>query len=196
MKETWKRLKKGAVVVNCCMLALGILTILWPNISALTVCIILGIFCIAEGIYMIVRYFKLGLAGIFFRSDLLFGICSILLGTLLLIHPYNAMVLLPMVVGFFMIIGSVLEIQISVEMRRFQFGNWGIHMALGIIGTVLAFLLILNPFKGAKALMIYIGISLIIWSIQNFYSVYCISKAIKMSKNNDIIDAEWRSFDD
>lgn len=90
MKETWKQLKKGAVGVSCCMLALGILTILWPDISALTVCIILGIFCIAEGIYMIVRYFKLGLAGIFFRSDLFFGICSILLGTLLLIHPYGA----------------------------------------------------------------------------------------------------------
>ena len=50
MKETWKQLKKGAVGVSCCMLALGILTILWPDISALTVCIILGIFCIAEGI--------------------------------------------------------------------------------------------------------------------------------------------------
>mgnify|MGYP000535655045 CR=1 FL=1 len=195
MKETWKQLKKGAVVVNCCMLALGILTILWPDISALTVCIILGIFCIAEGIYMIVRYFKLGLAGIFFRSDLLFGICSILLGTLLLIHPHSAMVLLPMVAGFFMIIGSVVDIQVSVEIRRFQFGNWGISMALGIISTMFAFLLILNPFQGAAALMIYIGISLIIWSIRNFYSIHCISKAVRMSKSNAVIDVEWHSAD-
>lgn len=193
MKETWKQLKKGAVGVSCCMLALGILTILWPDISALTVCIILGIFCIAEGIYMIVRYFKLGLAGIFFRSDLFFGICSILLGTLLLIHPYGAVMLLPMAAGFFMVIGSVVDIQVSVEMRRFQFENWGITMALGIISTMFAFLLILNPFQGATALMIYIGLSLIIWSIRNFYSIHCISKAIRMSKDDTVIEVEWHS---
>lgn len=29
-----------------------------------------------------------------------------------------------------MIIGSVVDIQMSVEMRRFQLGNWGITMAL------------------------------------------------------------------
>lgn len=195
MKETWKQLKKGAVVVSSCMLALGILTILWPEISALTVCIILGIFCIVEGIYMIVRYFKLGLSGLFFRSDLFFGICSILLGTLLLIHPHGAVMLLPIVTGFFMIIGSVVDIQVSVEMRRFQFGNWGIIMALGIISTVLAFLLILNPFQGAAALMIYIGILLIICSIRNFYSIHCISKAIRMSRDDTVIDVEWYSVD-
>lgn len=39
---------------------------------------------------MVARYFKLDLAGIFFRSDLFFGIYSILLGILLLIHPYGA----------------------------------------------------------------------------------------------------------
>ena len=192
-ERNMETVKKGAVGVSCCMLALGILTILWPDISALTVCIILGIFCIAEGIYMIVRYFKLGLAGIFFRSDLFFGICSILLGTLLLIHPYGAVMLLPMAAGFFMIIGSVVDIQVSVEMRRFQFENWGITMALGIISTMFAFLLILNPFQGATALMIYIGLSLVIWSIRNFYSIHCISKAIRMSKDDTVIEVEWHS---
>lgn len=195
MKETWRQLKKGAIAVSFCMFALGILTVLWPDISALTVCVLLGIFCIAEGIYMVVRYFKLGLAGIFFRSDLFFGICSILLGTLLFIHPYGAVVILPIVVGFFIIIGSVVDIQISVEMRRFHFGNWGITMALGIISTVFAFLLILNPFQGATALMIYVGASLIIWSIRNFYSIHCISKAIRMSKDDTVIDVEWHSAD-
>lgn len=195
MKEIWRKLKKGAIAVSCCMLVLGIITILWPDISALTVCILLGIFCIAEGIYMAMRYFKLGMAGIFFRSDLFFGICSILLGALLLIHPYGAVVFLPMIAGFFMIIGSVVDIQISVEMRRFQFGSWGITMALGIISTVFAFLLILNPFQGAAALMVYMGISLIIWSILNFYSIHCISKAVRMSKDDTVIDVEWHSAD-
>ncbi|MBD5551490.1 MAG: hypothetical protein HDQ96_09985 [Lachnospiraceae bacterium] len=195
MKEMWRQFRKGAIAVSCCMLALGILMVLWPDISALTICIILGIFCIAAGVYAMVRYFKLGVAGLFFRSDLSFGICSILLGVLLLLHPYGAMIFLPIAAGFFMIIGSVLDIQVSIEMRRLHFGNWGVMLILGIINIIFAFLLLMNPFQGASVLVIFVGISLVVDSIQNFYSIYCISKAIKASKSNQIIDVEWYPAD-
>lgn len=195
MKETWRRFRMGAIAVSGCMLALGILMIFWPGISVLTVCMIMGIFCIVSGIYGMVRYFKLGLAGIFFRSDLLFGICSILLGMLLLLHPYGAMMLLPMAIGFFMIIESVVDIQASVEMRRLHLGNWVIVLAFGIISTVFAFLLLLNPFQGAVMLMVFIGVSLVIDSIQNFYFIYCVSKAVNASGNDHVIDVEWHSAD-
>lgn len=195
MKEKWKRFRRGAIIMSCCMLVLGILMILLPDTSALTICILLGIFCIVAGLYAIVRYFKLGLAGIFFRSDLTFGICSILLGILLLLHPYGALTFLPIATGFFMILGSVADIQVSVEMRRLQLGNWGLTMILGIINIIFAFLLLINPFQGASVLMVFVGISLVIDSIQNFYSIYCISKAIKSSKNDKIIDVEWHCVD-
>ena len=196
MQKKWKQVRKGAIAVSCCMLVLGILMILWPDISALTVCVILGVFYVAAGIYTFVRYFKIGLAGIFFfRSDLTFGICSVLLGIVLLLHPYGAMMLLPIVVGIFIIIGSVMDIQVSIEMHRFQFENWGMIMALGIISTVFAFLLMMNPFQGALALMTFIGISLVVGSIENFYAIYCISKAVKTSRIDKIIDTEWYSAD-
>ena len=38
------------------------------------------------------------------------------------------------------------------------------------------------------------GICLVIGSIQNFYSVFCISKAIRESKKDRIIDVEWESL--
>ena len=50
-----------------------------------------------------------------------------------------------------------------------------------------------KSFQGASILMIFVGVSLIIDSIQNFYSIYCISKAIKASKSNQVIDVEWYS---
>ncbi len=155
MKEMWRQFRKGAIVVSCGMLALGILMALWPDISALTVCIVFGIFCIVAGVYAMVRYFKLGVAGIFCRSDLSFGICSILLGVLLLLHPYGAVVFLPIAAGFFMIIGSVLDIQVSVEMHRLHFGNWIVTLILGILNIVFALLLLINPFQGVSVLMVY-----------------------------------------
>lgn len=195
MRNTWKKFRIGAIAVSSVMLALGILMILWPDISALTVCVILGAFCITAGIYAMVRYLKLGLAGVFFRFDLTFGICSILSGTVLLFHPYKAAVLLPMAAGFFLVIGSAVDIQVAVEMRRFHIGNWGVAIVLGMASTALAFLLLLNPFKGAAILMVLIGVSLVTGGIQNLYSIYCVSKAVKGGKNDGIIDADWYSID-
>lgn len=68
-KKNWKHTRTWAVIFSICILILGIVMVVWPDISALAVCIALGIFCICMGIVDIVRYFELGLAGIFFRYD-------------------------------------------------------------------------------------------------------------------------------
>ena len=63
-------------------------------------------------------------------------------------------------------------------------------LALGIVSILLALFLLINPFAGAKALMILIGAALILGSLQTFYSIHCISKAVKASRNDQIIDLE------
>ena len=89
MKEMWRQFRKGAIVVSCGMLALGILMALWPDISALTVCIVFGIFCIVAEVYAMVWYFKLAWQGSSSAQTCLSGYavscwgcccCSILMG--------------------------------------------------------------------------------------------------------------------
>lgn len=191
MKELWKRFQVGAVVVSVCMLILGIVMLVWPDISAMTVCVILGILCAVAGVYKLVRYFRLGFVGVFFRFDLGAGILYILSGLLLLLHPQDAMTILPMAAGIYILFGSVFDIQIAVEMHRFGLRNWVASLVLGILDTILGFYLLFNPFSGAAALMMAIGICLIIGSVQNLYSVFCINKAIRESKKDRIIDVEW-----
>lgn len=195
MKEKWKQFHLWAIMMSICMLVLGVLTIIWPRISAVAVCYILGAVCIGTGIYEIVRYFKLGFVGLFFRYDLALGIFSILAGILLVIHPLGAAAFLPIVAGIYIVMGSIFDIQVSVEMRRTGIGNWVLSLVLGIMGTIFAFFLILNPFDGISVLMIYIGISLIIGSIQNLYIIHCISSAVKASRNDTIIDVTWTPED-
>ena len=172
MREKWKQFRLWAIIISICMLVLGVLTLIWPRISAVAVCYILGAVWIGTGIYEIVRYFKLGLVGLFFQYDLVLGIFSVLAGILLLIHPLGAAAFLPIVAGIYIIMGSIFNIQISVEMRRIGIGNWVLSLLLGITGGIFAFFLILNPFDGITALMIYVGILLIIGSIQSLYTVH------------------------
>ena len=201
MSKAWKQFRTWASIVSCCIIVLGILIVIWPDISAVVVCFLLGILCIAGGAYELVRYFKLGFVGVFFRFDLTLGICSILIGILLLIHPTGAIAFLPIAVGLYIIMSSVFDIQMSVGMRRFGMGNWWMSMVLGVLGTIFAFLLFVDPFSGAFALMIFVGVSLIISGIQNLYLITCILKTIKSVKiheddgNNVVIDADWSNVD-
>ena len=96
MKGLWKKFQVGAIAVSVCMLILGTVMLVWPEISAVTICVILGALCAAAGVYKLVRYFRLGFAGVFFRFDLGAGILYILAGLLLLIHPQDATAILPL----------------------------------------------------------------------------------------------------
>lgn len=195
MKEKWKQFRVWAIVISICMLVLGVLTLIWPKISAVAVCYILGVMCIGAGVYEIVRYFELGFVGLIFQHDLVLGIFSILAGVLLIIHPIGAAAFLPIVAGIYIVMGSIFDIQISVEMRRMGIKTWIPSLILGIVGAVFAFFLILNPFDGVTALMIYVGVSLIIGSIQSIYTVHCISRAVKVYKTDDVIEVGWTPED-
>lgn len=195
MKEKWKQFRIWAIVISICMLVLGVLTLIWPKISAVAVCYILGVVCIGAGVYEIVRYFELGFVGLLFQHDLVLGIFSILAGVLLIIHPIGAAAFLPIVAGIYIVMGSIFDIQISVEMRRMGIKTWIPSLILGIVGAVFAFFLILNPFDGVTALMIYVGVSLIIGSIQSIYTVHCISRAVKVYKTDDVIEVDWTPED-
>lgn len=190
--KTLKHYRLLAIVLSCCMIALGIVMIVWPEISALAVCYLVGVLCIAMGVCEIARYFSLGFAGLLFRVDLMTGILSILAGVLLLFHPMGALTILPVLLGFYIIIESVFSIQTSIELRRIGWGSWGGTLILGILGAVLGVLMIVNPFEGASALMIYMGISLIISGAENIYTVHCVTKAFRSDGHRKYIDAEWR----
>lgn len=195
MKEKWKQFRLWGIVLSVCMIFLGAVTLLWPGISATVVCVLLGVICIGAGICEMIRYFKLGLAGLFFQHDLLLGIFSILAGLLLLIHPTGAAAFLPVIAGLYLVMGSIFEIQIAVEMHTLGIGSWVGSLVLGIVGTVFAFFLILDPFDGVAALMIYLGILMILGGVQSLYAIHCISRVIRQSRNNNVIDVTWSPVD-
>ena len=179
--ETLKRYRLWAIVVSCCMIVLGAAMILRPDISALAVCYLTGALCIAMGVCEIARYFSIGVV----------GILSTLAGVLLLAHPTGALTVLPIILGFYIIIDSVFSIQAAVELRRFGLGSWGLNLLLGIVGAVLGVLMILDPFDGAAALMIYMGVSLLLAGVESIYTVICLSRAFKSDAHQRVIDAVW-----
>lgn len=194
-KKSLKTYKTLAIVLSVVTMALGLVMICWPNISAVAICYLMGAVCIVVGICEIIRYFDLGLIGVLFRYDLFLGIMSVLAGILLVLHPDGGVVILPVVLGFYIILASVFSIQISTEARHFGFSGWWGALLLGIAGAILGVLMILDPFRGAAALMVFTGISLLVTGVESIYAIICISKVFRSSGHQKIIEASWHDCD-
>lgn len=196
MMDTLKRYRNWAIGLSAGMALLGLVLILWPETSALTVCWLLGVLCLALGVCQIARYCRLGALGVLFRFDLGGGILGVLAGLLLLLHPAGALMVLPVIGGFYILVEGVFTLQAAVELQRFGLPRWGLTLGLGVLDLLLGFLLILDPFEGAAALMIYLGISLLVIGVSGIYTVISAARAFQSDGHRRIIDAQWRDVDD
>lgn len=194
MTERWTHIRGWLIGISCCCLLLGIAIVIWPQASATVLCRILGLLSIGIGIYEIVRYSQLGFAGLFFRFDLALGICNILIGVSLLM-PFSDSAFLPFAAGMYVLVGSIFHIQLAISICRYEMGAWVMSLILGLVGLAFSVFLFVDPFHGTTALMIFMGASLIISSIQNFYMIVCLSKIIRHSNGPEVIDAEWETIE-
>lgn len=194
-RKSLKKYKIWAMVISAVTIVLGCVMIFRPEISAAAICCLMGAVCIGAGIYELIRYFDLGFIGVLFRYDLFLGLMSILAGVLLILHPNGALFVLPMIFGFYILLASVFSIQVSTEARHFGFSGWWGALLLGITGVLFGVLMVLDPFRGAKTLMVFAGVSLLVTSVESFYTVICISRVFHSSGHQRIIEASWHDCD-
>ena len=95
-----------SIILTLLFLALGILVVCFPTTSIKVIAIIIAILLIVGGIFLISDY---GIS-IFWVNLTAVGILSILMGIILLLYPDILVILIPIVVGMFVIVNSIVDI--------------------------------------------------------------------------------------
>ena len=151
---------KAAYISTCAAIAvIGLILILFPEISMLAVCYMLGIAAIVFGIVKITGYFSADPYGLAFQFDFAFGIIAILLGLVVIIHPGNIMALVPVIMGIYFMIDGIMKIQTAVDAKRFGVKSWWLILVSAIVTGGIGILLLVNPFESAVALTVLLGIT-------------------------------------
>lgn len=169
--ELIKRAKGAYIAVSVLMLILGSCLIIWPETSLAVFCTITGIAMIVFGAVKLLGYFSKDLYRLAFQFDLALGILSVLFGLVIVIHPYNLITCVPVIVGIFVMLDGVFKIQTAMDARQFGLKAWWMVMLLAICSGGFGLLLVLNPFEGATALMILLGVTIVADGIQNLLIV-------------------------
>jgi len=143
------------------MLILGVLAVIWPQISTIAVDVYVGWLFLLSGI--------VGLASMFLAKNvqaflwmLLTAALSLFVGIVLLWHPVEGAASLTLVLIAFFIVEGVFQIVASLSYRDIFPGQWGWMLASGIVDLILAALIIKGwPSTATWALGLIVGINLI-----------------------------------
>lgn len=169
----------GLTIFTSIMFAIvGVLLVCFPQISIKVVSYIIAFSLLTCGIVLICDYRSSILLTNFFST----GILDICLGLIILIYPDSLVILIPILLGIWMIINSIVNIQLSLTLRKIGYSAWILTTILSIITIVCGSLIIINPQSSALTLTTFFGILLIVYSVSDLIDL-CIFK----SNVNDIV---------
>ena len=121
---------------------------------------------------------------------IILAVVTMVLGLVMVFWPGISAVAICYLMGAVCIAAGIYEI-----IRYFDLGLIGVlfryDLFLGIMSVLAGVLMIFDPFKGAKALMIFTGISLLVTGVESIYAIVCISRVFRSSGHQQIIDATW-----
>lgn len=189
-----KKIKWAYITVSVFMIILGILLIIFPKISALTLCCVIGTLITLFGIVKLIGYFSKDLYQLAFQFDLAFGILALIAGILILIHPVNVIKMIPVILGVIILVDGVFKLQTTYDAKRFGLLYWWWILILAIVTSVCGLFLIVDPFKGAISLMALMGITLTVDGIQNLCIATYAVKEFPVDEKN-VIDVDFKESD-
>jgi len=149
------------LVQGVIMMALGVLAIIWPQISTLAVDIYVGWIFLLSGLVGLATMFLAPTVAAFLWS-LLTAALSLFVGVLLLWHPVEGAVSLTLVLIAFFIVEGIVQIAAAIKHRDAFPDSWGWMVMSGIVDLVLAAALISGwPGTASWALGLIVGVNLI-----------------------------------
>ena len=82
------------------------------------------------------------------QMDLVTGVVAGAFGAFLLLHPDFVGTAMPFAVGILLMIGGIVKLQNSIDMKRLHFTHWKAVLVFAVLLFGVGAVLIYNPFEG------------------------------------------------
>jgi len=158
------------------LVALGVLCIMYPGGTLLSLAWLFGIIfiiggCTQMGAWAATRAF-MPRSGLMFFSALL----QIILGCLMLFHPAPVMVALPFIFAFWLLFEGI-DIAIgSFDFKLVGFRKWWIIFFLGILAACFGTYCLFNPNVSVETIAWLVGIGIILDGVSNWAKLLIVNK--------------------
>jgi uncharacterized membrane protein HdeD (DUF308 family) len=143
----WMVLLRGLAAI-----AFGIVALIWPAMTLLTLVLVYGIFAIADGVLSIIGAITDREKSSSTWLLALVGVLGIIAGTLALVWPAFIAVGLVLYVGLWAIFRGVVDVVTAVRLRKDIPNEWMLALS-GVLSIVFGFLIFMAPAVGLLAVI-------------------------------------------
>ena len=160
-------------------LILGLVLLIWPDLSTRLICFVLGAILAAVGIVRIALYFirdsYLGLL----RQDLTVGLLCLGGGGFLLFWPQMVASFLPVLFGLLLLVAGADRLQAGMDLRRMGSNYWLGTIIAALVTLILGAVVLANPFDTALLLIRFIGVSLVVVGCAGLGTSMLVSRMVR-----------------
>lgn len=177
MKEAFKRVTVSMICSSIIAFILGLIMVISPGLSMVTIGIIVGIYMIIHGVVLVAIDFKSNMNYSPF-DGIVSGILFIILGILLIAMPGILSLALTLALGVWIILTSVGTIRLALVIKG-KNSNWVLILLFGILDLVAGILILFNPFASSISITVLSGAIIMAHSVININDMIIIKKNIK-----------------
>ncbi len=171
--------QKSFIITSVLYVIVGIVLMVWPNMSMELLGRVAGICMMALGLTHIIIYFTKDHMLTILQQDLTIGVILAACGAFILMHQDFVTVAIPFAIGIILLIGALMKVQYALDMRRLRMERaWSFILFFAIVLGILGIVLLANPF-GEKVLVYYIACSVILDGVLNIFCVLAIAHRLK-----------------
>ena len=178
MREIISKFTKSSIISSVVLIAFAILLIVQSEATIITISYVIGGILVALGVLAEINYLKNAKEKIA-DLDIIYGVVCVILGVLVITHPKAIAGVIPLVIGFIIVVNSAIKLQYSLELRKEDNELWLSTLLLSIVMTICGIVLIFNPFQGAVFLTRIVGVFILIYAILDLISTFVIRSTFK-----------------
>jgi uncharacterized membrane protein HdeD (DUF308 family) len=193
-------MKKGTEIWMCIaglmLVALGVMCILYPGSTLLSLAWVFGFMFLLGGCMEIVAWENtrgfIPMSGLMFLSAVL----QIILGAIMLFNPAPLMVALPFIFAFWLMFEGINLAVSSFDFKRVGFRRWWIVCCVGVLTACFGVYCLLNPNVSAETIAWVVGIGIILDGVGNWIKVLVVDKVQKRfvklhDRLREVTDIDW-----
>lgn len=195
MGNLLKRLKTNIIISAILCVVLGIVLVVWPDLSMKIVCIAVGAVLLIGGGVRLAVYFSTRDGSMYAQANLIMGIVLAVVGIWILLKPDKVLAIIPIIVGIVIVLHGINDLQQAVTLYKDKYDKWWVALILGLLTIGFGVLLICKPFEALDTVVMLIGTFLIydglsdIWIVSRIYRT---AKALKQEA--EAVDVEMKDF--
>lgn len=182
MESLLKKVKANTILSSLLCAALGLVLVIWPDISMQIVCIAIGAVLILCGVIRLFGFFHNHDGSVYTQGNLVMGIVLVVVGIWIVATPGKVLAIIPIIVGILIVIHGVNNIQQTITLCKGKYSMWWLALIMAILTIGFGVLLITRPFAALDTVVMLIGIFLIYDGLSNVWIVSRIAKTVKMAR--------------